>query len=644
MRITLKSIHIENFKGIKSLDVSFSERTTICGQNAVGKTSVFDAFTFCLFGKDSKGSEKFEIRPLDSFGNKIHNVVISVECVFDVDGVTRSLKRSVSENWVKKRGNEQKTLQGNVGSYEVDGYPRSEKEYKEFVKELVDEDVFKMITSPMYFTSLPWKEQRSILMNLVSEQSDAVLARSIGGFEDILDELEKAPSTDDIQKKYQKSMSELKKIQNELPVRIDEVHRQIQPVAKTHELEAKRTLITDLIKDENEKITETTKANERIIEINREVGELRASLSTIQVSANAELNEKRTTLEMNLTNAKTEKRIKESELAELERAINQDKEMLSAMEAKREALRKEYASAKALVFDETSNTCPMCKQILPKDQIEVHRKEFESKKKETLERVEKDGKSCADLVATITDRINSNEAKIEKAKVEIETANKNIESVMNEVAGLPSEVVAEDTEEYKEVVAMMDKKAEELAGLNAAITQVTTSARANLEDLKQQLKEVDDSLAVSNANEELMKRVSELESEQRDVAQKVMDCEKILYLVESFIKAKMDAVSEQINSKFDGIKFKLFDYQINGGLKETCECTVNGVPYASANNGHRIIAGLQIIKTLQSVFDSSAPIFVDNSEAVNEYNYPHMDCQMVFLQVTDDKELKVGAS
>jgi hypothetical protein len=121
-----------------------------------------------------------------------------------------------------------------------------------------------------------------------------------------------------------------------------------------------------------------------------------------------------------------------------------------------------------------------------------------------------------------------------------------------------------------------------------------------------------------------------------------MDCEKMLYLLESFTKDKMERISSEINSHFDGVNFRLFELQINGGLKETCECTVDGVPYASLNSGHRIVAGLQIIKALQKIYGQSAPIFLDNAESINEYNIPNMgDTQMILLRVTEDKELKV---
>ena len=102
----------------------------------------------------------------------------------------------------------------------------------------------------------------------------------------------------------------------------------------------------------------------------------------------------------------------------------------------------------------------------------------------------------------------------------------------------------------------------------------------------------------------------------------------------------MDSISESINSNFEGISWKLFENQINGGLKETCELTVNGVPYGSLNAGHRIVSGLQIVKALQNLYGVSMPVFIDNAESINDFNMPIMDCQTILLKVSDG-DLKV---
>ena len=40
MRIKLKAMCLENFKGIRELDVKFSDQTEIMGANATGKTTI----------------------------------------------------------------------------------------------------------------------------------------------------------------------------------------------------------------------------------------------------------------------------------------------------------------------------------------------------------------------------------------------------------------------------------------------------------------------------------------------------------------------------------------------------------------------------------------------------------------------------
>ena len=160
-------------------------------------------------------------------------------------------------------------------------------------------------------------------------------------------------------------------------------------------------------------------------------------------------------------------------------------------------------------------------------------------------------------------------------------------------------------------------------------------------DLQEQLTEVEKQIALSENNAKIDERISDLQAEQRLTAQKIADVEKILYLLDEFIKYKLDKISDSINAMFDGVKFKLFDIQLNGGVKEVCEVTCGGVPFASLNTGHRIIAGLQIIKALQKLYGVYLPIFIDNAESVNDFNLPDMDCQIISLKVTDDKELKV---
>ena len=225
MKTVIKQIALQNFKGCKKNEpyVFDGKNVTVCGANGSGKTTIFDAFTWLLFGKDSLDNAKFEIRPLDKDGKQIDNVEIFVSATLDIDGKEVELKKTQKQNWVKKRGTQNPVLQGNVNEYEIDGYPRSEKDYKEYINGIVSDDLFKMLTNPTYFPNMPWKDQRATIMKFASDVSDIELATEDSRFAELLPEIEKAPSTDDIKNKYQKSLNELKKKQIELPVRIDEI-------------------------------------------------------------------------------------------------------------------------------------------------------------------------------------------------------------------------------------------------------------------------------------------------------------------------------------------------------------------------------------------------------------------------------------
>ena len=236
-------------------------------------------------------------------------------------------------------------------------------------------------------------------------------------------------------------------------------------------------------------------------------------------------------------------------------------------------------------------------------------------------------------IEKLTDEISATEHRVK----ELEDEYKN---VLAEKENITDNVNVEDFGEYVELSKQIEDKKKQLLELSDT---ENAKKQLKLEEsmLRDSLANIEREIAKSNLNDLLDDRIAELQEEQKLVAQKVADQEKMIYLIEEFIRFKMDAISSNINEKFDGICFKLFENQLNGGLKECCECTVNGVPYSSLNNGHRIVAGLKIIKALQELYGVSAPIFVDNAESVNNFNFPKMDSQLILLAVSNDKKLKI---
>ena len=238
---------------------------------------------------------------------------------------------------------------------------------------------------------------------------------------------------------------------------------------------------------------------------------------------------------------------------------------------------------------------------------------------------------------------NSNlQEKIEKLKKQEQDTIAKKEDLLNQLSKIPEEADYSQNEEYVKLKAKHDEVLAEIGKLEAeGADKVVEDLKAEKADLKTQLDEVNSTIAKASMNVEIDERIGQLQAEQKEIGQKVADQEQMLYLLEEFIRFKLNKVSESINSHFKTVNFKLFEMQLNGGMKDCCECTVNGVPYSTLNSGHRIVAGLDIIRSLSELYGVSVPIFVDNAESLNEFNVPDMDAQLILLSVSEDKQLKV---
>lgn len=673
MRIILKSLHIENFKGIKSLDVNFSNKTSIKGQNAAGKTTIFDAFTWLLFNKNSAGEEKFNIRPLDKDGNRIDNVEIKVVGVLDVEGKEVMLSKVQKQNWVKKRGTDTVTLQGNPNSYEIDGYPKSEADFKAYVSELSQsEDMFKLLTNPQYFSSLKWKEQRDILIKLIAEVSDVELAQTDPQYAPLLSELEKAPSTDDIRAKFSKALTEWKKKQAEIPVRIDEAEK-----SKVDVDVAEQELANTDLERQIAGIDEQLKSAYKVVDdLEQQKFELQFEINDCKRKANESLIKERRSLDDRKDEATIKFNDLHKQITKLESEIVEKKKRIPTLESEKAELGKQYMSEKEKAFDETpylfdefkwkfdesTTVCSLCGQRLPEDKIEQLKTDFEEKKAKAKE-------DAAERLKTIRESFNNQKvaelnwiaslgtdkkSEIETMKSDIEDAEKKLPELreqeteqmkiknecIKKLSELPEEADLSTNDDYK---ALMKKNTDlqsqiDSARANSIDTSELESKKLELESALEDAKTI---IAQATKNVEIDERIAQLQAEQKEIGQKVADQEQMLYLLEEFIRFKLNKVSESINSHFKTVNFKLFEMQLNGGMKDCCECTVNGVPYSTLNSGHRIVAGLDIIHSLSELYGVSVPIFVDNAESLNEFNVPDMDAQLILLSVSEDKQLKV---
>ena len=618
-----------------------------------------------MFDKNSKGVTNFAVRPLTESGETINNIEISVEATISVDNDEYKLRKTQKQKWVKKRGTDTREFQGNVNEFDINGYPKSQKEFKEFISGIVNEEVFPLISNPAAFTSLPWKEQRDILMQFVGDVSDVGIAETFGEkYLKLIPEL-KIANTDDILKKYTKAKNTLNKDMVEIPARIDEASKQLV-IADVGALEVEKTAKEVALQKVEDELSGGNGKLEEINSKRQEIMNLKFRISEIQNEENHKLFDKSKALRDDLVTKEDTLRSIKREIADTNSEIHSvhSKYEWSVKEVKR--LQEEWKAEKAKTFPEmvpmepipdSASVCPTCGQNLPEDVIQKNIENYEKKKqayedkyandliqfKERKKNKISEIETAGTEAASDRDKCKSREEELRKSMVELDSklaeAQKAYDSVQEELNRYPKTVDISEKAEYLATVEKISVLEKEIEFMSS-----DTSGRTELEAKKAVLKDEIAEIAgkiLAADNTKAKERIAELEKEQKEVGQKIAEQEQMIDLVEDFIRTKMNMISEKINGMFSIVSFKLFDNQINGGLKETCTCTVKGVGHSDVNDGHEIVAGLDIINTFSEKFGVRCPIFIDRAGELNEIYIPEMDNQLILLKRVDNQEFKI---
>lgn len=658
--VKFKHISIQNFKGIKSFETDLTEKVTIAGKNGSGKSTVYDAITWLLFNKNSSNIEKFGIRRVLPDGELEHNTEIAVELTIDVDGKTSVLKKVQKENWVKHRGSTNPTLEGNPNSYEIDGFPvPTERKWKEEIANIIDEDKFKLLCNPMHFNSLKWKEQREIIMSLVGDITDEDIIANNPSYAIFKEDLANGHTVDEIRTKFSSQKRELNQKLKEIPARIDELNSHRTENIDASVLIRRKAELEELIK------TSTPAKDTVLEELIAAKQDAYKAYNEAESRENQKYKELKTEYDRTLIDLSTKSSKLGNEIAQLGSDIEQAEKSIETSKADRASMGEKYKEGMAKefsmpeptfreedwVFDESTTICPLCHQKLPDEKIaalhstfEMQKAEAKAKSDEFIANAEKQfnadkAKYLADLMEDAT-AIKKREAelskKIEEKKLKREALEKELEKVKADIEEHEKHQPVCSNSESEALWAKVESLAKEIEERRALQT-----ADSSKDEYLSELHQIDTTLANVESNKRIQERINDLETEQGEVAQKVSEVEGFLFLLDEFMTTKLNAISDAVNSKFHDVNFKLFNIQVNGGVAETCESTINGVPYSDLNSGHRIVAGLEIIKTLQQHYEVTAPIVIDNAETINNFNIPTLGCQLIKLSVSEsDLEVK----
>lgn len=618
----LTKLELLNFKGLKSFAININGDVVISGDNATGKTTVFDSVCWLLFGKDSLDRADFEIKTLDG-GEPIHKVNHEVTGTFTLDeGGTVELKRVYREKYSSPRGGEV-TLTGHTTDYFVDGVPKKEKEYKEMVSSLVDENIFKLITNPLYFNeTYSWQNRRKLLLEMCGNISDEDVIASHDELKALTDILS-GHSVDDHRKVVASKKAAINKELDMLPVRIDEALRGKPEVTANPEVLRLNidTLNADIEKLENDKA---------LLQNGHSLVDKRAELKNVQRKIMARETElqmeykKQCSLKSNEYDAvAAEINRLTSKLEDTKRRIDDSETSINLIQGVigELTIQRSQINAETFVAD-VNDHCPTCGQKLPAEQIQDAYAKAEAnynlKKSKRLEEIEHSIKLKEQDIEGIKKR-NSSLEPVETIEALIKAKESLKETIAEEIEKLTTEPALNDDSKYA------DLKAEELM-LQMAIDDDNSDHSEEIAELE--IKISDNKTERMKLEQELNKfaeikrieaRVSELEAKQAELSEEKMKIDEASYLMDEFVKAKVNMLEESINARFKLARFKMFNVMLNGNVEECCETTYKGVPYRSMNNAARINVGLDIINVLTSYFKVNAPVFIDNAEAVTDF-------------------------
>lgn len=623
----LLTFSINNFRSIfsESIDAE-GHNINIYGQNGAGKTSTEDAFLWLLFGKDSSDRKDYDLIPHKT-GAPEPDIGCGkepvVEAKLEYFGKTVTLKKSYIEEW-PKRGEFKGQYTGSKVHYFVDDLEVKAGEYNSVVNELIDPDLFKLLTNPHYFTeTLSWQERRATLVKIAGElnvQPEPELAALMGD----------RPFDNFFALAKQNTKAKQKELDG-MPYAISEAQRMIADtlpqMPDVDKLLARRAELEEKI--------QTLKNDDSANSIRREIAELETQIAEERNKYAATVEEENTKFKAGIEMLEGQRREKANHMADLNYQIPQLERKISELSDRKAEKLKEWHAANGRQW-EGSEICPICGRPLPEEQIESAKAAFNKQRSDDLEKLITEGKALAVQITDTQTALDNLRSESETLESEISVLDGRIEKGKS----MLKPCIFETQIVYKQLNGrIVDLKNKLANGTDTEKNAQLDELAAELDTIKTQINEADRiKLQIEQAAEQ-KKHVAELKDQQKQIASELGKWEKAVALCEEHVKEQARALETAVNGKFKIARFRMFQMQKNGEEAECCDVVY---PNGSTNlsTGERLQTGVDIIQTLSEYYGVSAPIWIDNAEGVT---LPvETDAQVIRLIVSsEDEKLRV---
>lgn len=638
--IKINRLTLENFKCHRLLNLVLDGRSaSVYGDNATGKTSIYDALTWLLFGKDSRGNgeKNIDIKPLNTVGEVAdHRAITSVEAEFSVDGEISTFRRTYRELWTTKRGSGEPTYDGNTSDYYVDGVPMKKNTFDSAIRELVSEDLFRMLTSVSYFAeTMKWQDRRAMLFDMAGTRTDREIMAEQEVFAPLMDSLGKL-TLPEYKTKLLHQRKGLMGVRDDAPTRINECQKMLEDLngldysaarAEEQSLCAQRDGIqAQLMELEQDSTLEKKRLELREAKFVRDQLESRNRMYRDS--------QKKTGPDQEYL-----RRMISAEQMRLESSRDfqaTTKQSIERLEKNIQASREEYVQVNGEAF--AGGICPSCGQTLPFEKLQDATRAFEQAKNKCLEAI-------VEKAHDMQEERDNAQALVEKLENEIRSRQEHIAQMQKELSAGQAEMVnVTDLPEYGEHIAQLEGRVDELqkeiSCMMSDSAQVRTRLRSDLDEVNAQIRRAQATISREDQKVQIMCRIQELKTDARNASEALESIEKMLYLMEEFSRYKAKFVEDSINDLFHIATFRLFREQANGGMEERCDVVQNGIPFMGLNNGMKVNVGIDIINSLSRHYGVTVPLFVDNAEAVTQLE--SCNSQVIRLVVSEeDKELRI---
>jgi len=638
--VKLLSLVLDHFKGVYQFKfVPDGKNADLYGDNATGKTTIADAYFWLLFGKDSAGSSGFDILPKDEVGQTVDGMEASVTGTFlDDEGKEFTLHRVYHQVFTRKNGEAERKFKGNTTEFYLNDVPKPQKDYNDFVSGLCEEKTFRLLTDPDLFAGkMKWDERRDLLIQAFAPNLDDrdiinahVSLKPLGGYIGYKSVEEYAEIIKAQRRKINEELSQI-------PGRIDEAEK-AKPAEWPEPGDGPAMARLQKQKITLEGQISALHTGESASAIRRQISEIQAEISKASAEYSRRMSAGNAGIEAEAAGFRAEISELSGDVASIQVKIQSDEEFISRMTAEMDELREQGKKAFEQEFDPEAKICPTCGQEFPPEKQKQIQADFNENKARKLREIAEKGKSLKSTRDSMEQDAANLKKQLGENKKELEDTQTRLERLMKRYME-PAPFSA--TPGYAALNEKLQDAEKQLQTITSAADQREAMLKEQLQNVAADLDEIKKRALSKDAAARQDQRIEELKQRETELSRLLATYDKGLQLAEQFTQQKAKDIEEKVNGAFQLVRWKLFDVQVNGGVKPCCEATVEGIEYGTnLNSAARLNAGLDVINTLSGVLEKSVPVWIDNAESVTKY-LP-IAAQVLRLRVSaGDRKLRV---